>query len=128
MPKIDLRQVVGSELYRRYDGQADPQRCYIELDSQSWALSASYDMTIGGGAPVRVWHGRYKRWAIPPLGDCAAHELLAKIVLLAERVCEGFEAHWDGAVYVCRYTDDANAATAEIEYLCDCTSEVGDDY
>lgn len=106
-------------LYHRYRGESAPQDCFVELDCGTGELAVAYDPEIGGGIPVRVYHGHRQRWGIPALKARAANALLDAIAPLAQRVCEGYGYRRDGNNHVADFNDDAEVAREAIEALCD---------
>jgi hypothetical protein len=122
MTKIEISPVTAS-LYHRYPRQTSPQDCYIELDCRTGALSADWDGEIGSAMPVDVWHGHRQRWGIPALRPDAANALIAEIAPLAQRVCDGYEEHWDGSNHVARFDTDAQEAIDAIDTLCERAGE-----
>lgn len=106
-------------LHHRYHGQSERQDCYIELDCQDGELTADYNAEIGNAVPMAVHHGHVRRYTIPCLKADAANALLDKIAPLAQRIVDGYSSEWDGNNHVADLDDDAQAAEAEIESLCD---------
>ncbi|TMZ67395.1 hypothetical protein EMG21_28710 [Klebsiella pneumoniae] len=106
-----------AELYHHYQGQTEPQPCYIELDLSERTLLADYNAEIGNGIPMRVYHGLVRRYPIPALTAEAANRVMEQIRPLAERICSDSEEIWDGSNHVARIGDDAAAAEAEIRRL-----------
>ncbi|MTE20227.1 DUF1870 family protein [Streptomyces sp. TRM43335] len=104
-----------TELYRHYDGQSEPQDAYIELDTQSETLSATYNAEIGNAIPFSVHYGLDRRYRIPILTAAAANRVMREIAPLADRIIAGTETEWDGSNTVARLDDDALAAEEEIE-------------
>lgn len=107
-----------TELYCHYDGQAEPQGCYVELDCANKKLSAQYNSEIGNAIPFSVFHGHDQRWGIPCLRGEMANKLMEELLPLAERVVSGYESEWDGSNHVARFTDDAKKAVEAIETEC----------
>jgi len=106
-------------LFCHYKGQPSPQPCYIELDCEERALSASYDGEIGNAIPFRVYHGRCIRWTIPCLTATAANALLEELAEEAARICDGYDQVWDGHNHVGKLDDDARAASDTIQATCE---------
>jgi len=107
-----------SSIYRQYDGQCQPQPCYIEIDLERDTIEASYNAEIGNAVPMEVWHGLRRRYEIPCIFPATADELMAELLPLAERMAAGYECVWDGNNYIGELTDDAQAASDEIERIC----------
>ena len=107
-----------SSIYRHYDGQCQPQDCYIEIDLDHSNIEASYNAEIGNAVPMAVWHNRIRRYEIPCIFPATADELMKELLPLAERMAVGYERVWDGNNYVGRLTEDAQAASDEIERIC----------
>lgn len=115
-----------TELYRHYDGQAEPQPAYIELDTQAGTLLADYDSEIGNAVPGSVWHGLERRYRIPILTADAANRVMQEITPFAERIVAGTEAEWDGNNTVAVMNEDAKAAEEELEDHLGCNLGYGD--
>lgn len=105
-------------LYRHYDGQMAIQDCYIEIDLKAEAMEATYNGEIGNAVPMDVWHGLRRRYEIPCILPATADALMADLLPLAERVQAGHETIWDGSNHVSRLSADAQAASDEIEAIC----------
>lgn len=114
---ITIHRVEGLELHFQYAGEYSPQPCYVELDTETGDLRASYDANIGRGVPVRVFNGIVRRWRIAALKADAANALLEEIAPLAERVYYDSKTVWDGHNFVGRMGEDAQAAVEEIAVL-----------
>lgn len=106
-------------LYCHYQGQTEPQDCYIELDTRDGALSADYNAEIGNAVPSEVYYGHIRRYSIPVLKAETANELMHEIETLAQRVVDGAEIVWNGNNNVTRLSEDAKDAESEIEGVCD---------
>lgn len=119
-----VEPVQGNELYERYPGQTEPQGAQVYVDAPRRVLGAEVDPEIGNAVPMSQYHGHVLVFAIPPLREGPANELLNRIEPLAERVCDGYESAWDGQNEVGEYDDDAQDAIAEIVRLCE---RAGDD-
>ncbi|MDX3232566.1 hypothetical protein [Streptomyces sp. ME19-01-6] len=109
-----------TELYRHYDGQSEAQPAYIELDTQTGTLSASYNGEIGNAVPFTVFHGLDRRYSIPVLTADAVNRVMREIAPLADRIITGTEAVWDGNNTVAELTEDALAAEEQIEKTLGC--------
>ena len=107
-----------SSIYCQYDGQCQPQDCYIEIDLDNSKIEASYNGEIGNAVPMAVWHNRISRYEIPCIFPATADELMKELLPLAERMEAGYESIWDGSNYVGSLTEDAQAASDEIERIC----------
>jgi len=116
---IEARKVEGEfALYGQFDGQTKRQDCYIWLDCESATMGAAYNGEIGNAVPSDIYHGLVRRYYLPyPIYASAANNLMAMIMPLAERVCAGFEAVWDGSNRIGTLSDDALQAESEIEHL-----------
>ncbi len=119
MTTIDIIQVSGTDLYKRYSGQTKAQDCYVELDCRTGRLECESNPEIGNAVPFAVHHGHVIRWSITALKAEAANKLLKKIAPLAQRVCDGYRSAWDGNNKVAHLDDDASAASEDIDALCD---------
>lgn len=116
---IMIEKPTGNALYCHYTQQNQPQPTHIELDPGERTLRADYDPDVGNGVPESVWYGRRYWYTCPILTDSAAAKLLEQIAPLAERVCDGYsEALNDQSNYVGRLSEDALAASDEIERTC----------
>lgn len=103
----------------RYSQQQQLQDAYIELQ-ESGTVIATYNSEIGNAVPMTVLHNRDRRWSInPELTVKQINKLLDEIEPLLERVHSGSDTHWDGSNHVGTLTDDAQAASAEIEKICE---------
>lgn len=105
------------QLLTIYEGNQKPQDCYIDLDLQSGDMDAGFcgdNMT-----PMSVWNGRTRRWRIPALRTTVANRILREITPLAEIVLSGSEVVWDGNNNVGRLSEDAKAASEQIEGILD---------
>jgi len=118
-PTVTITEVEGTELHQHYRGQTSPQTCYVSLNCETGALTASCSGEIGNGVPFHVYHGRTRRWRIPALTAEAANALLAEIVPLAETIMSGYSCEWDGHNHVGELDDDARDADEAIRDLCD---------
>lgn len=99
-----------AELFCMYDGQFQPQSCYVELDLQDGTLSAGYNAEIGNAVPSAVYHGHVRRYLIPCLRGDIANQLLDTLAPLAERVITGYVSSWNGHAHIAALTDDAQDA------------------
>lgn len=117
---MKIKYVSGTtDLYRHYDGQTQPQDCYVYLDCGSQTLTAKYDPEIGGAVTERQWHGHVLRWRIPCLKATAANRLLNELAPMSVAICAGYESDWDGSNAVATYSAASEAAQGEIERICD---------
>ena len=114
---IELTEV--DALYSRFQGQASPQDCYLELDPEAETLRCDYNGEIGNAVPLSVWHNRCYRISIPCLTADAANDLMRRVSTAAQHVVDGYSADWDGNNTVGRLTDDAQEALHEIEHDCE---------
>lgn len=100
-------------LIHQYRNDFRPRPAFIELDPYQGTLSADWDAE--DATPCAVADGRLIRWDIPPLKVKVAIALMNEIVPLTERVVEGHDRVWDGRDHVLALTEDAEAASEEIE-------------
>jgi hypothetical protein len=115
---VEIRRLAEWDaLHRHYQGQTEPQGCYIELDCQTGLLTATYNAEIGNAIPFSVYHGHDRRYHIPCITADAANELMEEIRPLAERVIAGYTSEWDGSNHRARFTTDAEQAEEEIERI-----------
>lgn len=117
---VQVRKLDESEpaqLYNRYQGQSEPQPCYVSLDLRDGELTASWNGEIGNAVPFTVWHGVVRRYTIPPLRADAANRLLEEIAPVAQAVLDGATVEWDGSNMVGQLTESASLAEEEIERL-----------
>lgn len=115
-------------LYHRLYGQHRPQPAYVYLDEEG-NVRADYCGLIGGGQPMEVWLGRTLRWSVNPEvnGDHLAELLESdEVRALLERVHAGHSVEWNGSNYVGRLTDDARAASDELERIFEDETHNGD--
>jgi len=112
--KIKINVPMDNALYRHYPGQYAPQDAYVEIDPETWEISASYNAEIGNAVPAAVWHGRIRRYQCRVLTDVDALLLMRKIVPLAEKICSGYDSRWDGNNIVGRLDDAATIAEDEL--------------
>lgn len=104
--KLDEGNV--GQLYHQYHGQTNPQKAFIEIDLDEGIMQADWDGEIGGAVPMRVWHGRVRRYDLPPY--CLpgpVNELMEEILPLAERMEKGYSCEWDGSNNVGKLDEDA---------------------
>jgi len=114
-------------LANRYPGQTNQQDCYISLDLSNETLTAESNPEIGNAVPMSNYHGHERRYSIPCLTAAAANDLLDEIAPLAERVIAGYESAWNGSNHVARLSEDAQAAEAEIDKICEQVSDSTDE-
>jgi len=121
----DLAQELAP-LYHRFQGQENPQRAYIEIYPQGRTMIAEYDGEIGNAVPMAVYHGRILRVRVSPYlrGDVLADILEGDEVQdLAQRICAGNEAYWDGANMRGRLNDDGKVALEALQECLDSYQE-----
>lgn len=108
-------------LYHKYPTQQYPQDAYLEMDCDKGTLRATTDGEIGGAVPMRVFHGRVRRYSIPEGAQPAdVNKLMDDLVPIFERVLAGYECEWDGSNHTGRLDDAASQAEEEIEQrVCD---------
>lgn len=103
-------------LYHRYPGQSEPQVSFVEIDLDEETIRADWDGDIGGAVPFSVWHGRQRRYALPPY--CLpgpVNELMEELLPFAEKMAAGYTCEWDGSNHVGRLSEDAREAEGELE-------------
>jgi hypothetical protein len=111
-------------LYRHYDGETEPQPCFLALDLEDGWLWADYNPEVGsGGTPEEVVHGRVHRWTIPCLTSQAAAKLLEQVRPLAQQILDGATIESDGSNMVGHLDEDALAASDQIGEGCDALFE-----
>lgn len=115
---VTINTVAPAELHRQYQGQHEPQDCYVEVDLEGRMVLATYNAEVGNARPETVLYGIERRYEIPALTSTAANELLEKIRPFAERMVSDWEKTWDGSNMVAVLGDDAEAAETEIEAMC----------
>lgn len=101
-------------LHRHYDGQSEPQPCYLELDLREGTLRADWNAEVGNAVPFSVHYGLERRYPIPVLTAEAANRVMHELRPLAERILADWEEHWDGSNTTARLGNDARAAEQEI--------------
>ena len=106
--------IEDAELYRRYDGQHQPQPCFIALDLSSGRLWADYNPHIGSGTDMEVFLGFVRHWGIPCLTSRAVNAVFEEIAPLAQRVLDDWGREWNGQNMVAALGDDATAAVEQI--------------
>lgn len=91
--KIDDSDADPTSLYRRYDGQFEPQPVYVELDTRDGELIVDYDPNVGPGTTFAVNQGLVLRFPLPAIPTTAgANALLHRIAPLAQAVLDADEA------------------------------------
>lgn len=115
---VTINNVAPAELHRQYQGQHQPQPCYVEVDLESQLVLATYNAEIGNAVPAAVFHGIERRYEIPALTSTAANELLEKIRPFAERMVSDWEKEERDGDMVAVLGDDAEAAETEIDAMC----------
>lgn len=78
-------------LFRRDQGQSEPQPCHIDLDLRDGELTADYNPEVGGdrSMPALVVNGIRRWWGIPCLTAAAANRVMRELTPLAQRVLTG---------------------------------------
>jgi hypothetical protein len=110
------------ELYKRYDGQAEPQLVYIALDLRDGEVWASYKVEIGGAVPAEVYHGLVRRYYVAPVLTQTANRVMTGILPLAQRVLDGKVTYSKGLAAIwpsAHFTGDAHMAEEEIRVILD---------
>ena len=120
MSDIDLsriRDLRGNELpcYLRYPRKTQPQPAFVEL-AEDGEVRASANPEIGNAVPSYVYHGRSIRWKIDPAlrGEQIA-DAVERLAPLLEAIHRGHTVEWDGNNMTGRLTDEASAASDELE-------------
>ncbi|MEU7631697.1 hypothetical protein AB0C34_17165 [Nocardia sp. NPDC049220] len=118
-----LDESTPSALHHHYQGEIDPQPCFVQLDTESGELTADWDDEVGPGTPESVQNNQVLRWTIPLLTAAAANGLLEEIAPAAQQVLDGWAIDWDGSNHRGHVTEDsagqaASAALAEIATEC----------
>lgn len=121
--KLNLESLTGADiapLHMQYPGQHTPQPAFVQFDEDG-SVSAYVSGEIGNGQPMRVWHQRDLRWAVPGnVNGQALADLLAGAALpLLERVHAGHSVDWDGNNYSGTLDDDATEASDALEQMFD---------
>jgi hypothetical protein len=82
------------EIYCRYANQTEPQNMYIELDTRTGEVSASYDAEIGGGEPIDVRKGVIRRYTLPwpYVRKEAINRIMKEMKTLFKRVLEAYHS------------------------------------
>lgn len=102
-------------VYLHYDCQCNAQDAYLELDLDG-TLTADSNAEIGNGVPADVWHGRTLRFNIPNnLTAKGIQDLVQDVKPLLERIHAGHDERWDGNNWIGTLTEDAKAASEELE-------------
>jgi len=98
----------------------------LSLDANGNVTVYARDFFGGDGTPVDIWEGRALEWGIRRRGDQSAIDAAdvatdladgGKLRTLLERVHAGHDVEWDGSHMAGRLTDDAHAASDDIEGL-----------
>lgn len=106
-------------LYCQYIDQFKPQGAYIQLNCENAVLSANYDHEVGGGVPVEVYYGQWRRYAIPyNVEGCSLKEFMEddEVQALCERIIAGCDPG-SGDYAEAELDEDAEEAEAELEKL-----------
>lgn len=115
----DYRNEGPAPLYRKYDGQVNPQPAYLELDSEGGVLVYA-DPTIGSGMSFDVWHGRSLCWPIPwNLSVTGIDWMLDKYAETLQKIHDGHTVEWDGSNHVGRLTDEAKELSDDLDFELD---------
>lgn len=103
-----------------YAGQLREQNAFFTFTMDGEHLCAQYDGEIGNAVPFSVYYGFTRRYSFNPyLKMRTVNALGEQILPLVKRVLAGMSSEWDGNNNVCRMTEDAYAAEAEIHKLID---------
>lgn len=119
MPTVTIKKVQDpDELYCRYDGQFEPQRVSLDLDTRDGEMSCSYWPEVGMTSTFAHHHRLILEAPIPALTADAANALMEELRPLAQLVLDGADQEWDGNNFVGVLTDAACAAWDEIVERC----------
>jgi len=105
-------------LYHKYSHREEPQKCYLEMD---WAGLVTVDWNTdptGDPIPMDVWNKGRLRWSLSPYADGQSlYEFLQSDQMrsMLERVHEGHIVDWDSGELVGHLTEEAEAASLQIE-------------
>jgi hypothetical protein len=100
---------------------------YLELDTETADLEIGWTHQSDNAVPMRVWHGRDRRYSISSItdGEVLTERINAgEVDDLVQRICAGTETVWDGSNFVARVSHDAVAAEAELQAWLDGADEV----
>jgi len=104
-------------LYDRVGNDLHPRPAYLRLNEDG---EVGFWVNYSDGTPEPVWHGRDLLWSLNPRLTREALRALAnddRVASLLERVYAGLSSEWDGSNRVGRLSDDAEAASEELEAL-----------
>jgi len=104
-------------LYRKYPGQSEAQKAYVEINCKNETLDAAYDAEIGNAVTMDEHHGHVLSFECRnSLSGDEVMQLLESILPMAQRVIDGYTSELDsrGDNMVGRFTDDADSAIDEI--------------
>ena len=94
-------------LYRKYQGQCQPQNAYFEVDLAYGTLSCYYIGEIGNAVPSDVWHNKCLRFPVPNnLKTEDYNELMESVLELAKDLEKTYDEEWDGNNYVGIYDEE----------------------
>lgn len=108
----------AAPLYHKYPNQSSPQGAYLELDCQTGRLWATWNAEIGNAVPFSVFNGHERRYPLSAFITAdALNDLLSdsEILVLIQRVLDGYSSKWDGSNMVACLTGDALKAEEDIE-------------
>ena len=125
LPIVDtsaIRTLSGDcPVYMHYSGQTEAQSAYLELIPHEGGiadLSAYYNPEIGDSIPMSVYHGTVLRWRIPNDLTCAGiNALVSDILPMLRQIAGGYSDRWDGSNWIGSLTNDAQAASDELERI-----------
>jgi len=106
-----------ASLYYKYPDRAEPQKAYLELHSNG-LVTASWDWETDDTTPADVQNKERLRWPLSPYANgISLHDFLQsnRMRSLLERVHDGHSLERDGEKLVGHLTEDAQAASFEIE-------------
>lgn len=115
-------------LYHRYARETSPQPAYLELDEHGM-VSAEWDSVVGNGQAPEHYYGRTKRWRLSPhlSGDMVNEFVHGEVLDLLKQIHVGHRVEWDGRNHIGVLDDDAEAASDELEKLCEASAELCQD-
>ena len=107
-------------VYSKYNSQFNPQPAFIQLDCRDGSLMADYSGEIGNAVPMYFWHNQAVRWDIPSetSGESIKEVFESEdFQVCCQRILDGYEDYWDGSNWRGRYSEDAQAASQEVERI-----------
>jgi len=108
-------------LYHQYPNREEPQKAYLEMDSEGVVrVDWDPDPTNGDAIPMNVWNKGVLRWSLSPCADGKSlYEFLQsdRMRSLLERVHEGHSADRDSGELVGHLTEEAEAVSLQIQSI-----------